>query len=297
MPRAQANGIEIEYETLGDPQAPPLLLIMGLGAQLIAWDEEFCRLLAAHGHHVIRYDNRDVGLSTRLDGVKAPPLFQILTAVASGQPAGVPYTLADMADDAAGLLNALHIPAAHIVGQSMGGMIAQLVAIRHPQRVLTLTSIMSTTGDRSLPPPQPQAMAALTRPMPTEREAFVAQAVEALRSISSPGFPFNEERARRRVERSYERGYYPPGFIRQFTAIAAAGSRREALSSVHVPTLVIHGTADPLVPLEGGRDTAASIPGAELLEIEGMGHDLPEQTWPRIVEAISLLTARVAPGP
>ncbi len=293
MPAARANGIEIAYETFGAPEGRPLLLIMGLAAQMILWDDHFCAALASRGHRVIRFDNRDVGLSSKLEEAGMPDAAAAMQAALLGERVDAPYTLRDMAADAVGLLDALGIAAAHVVGASMGGMIAQAMAIAHPARVLSLTSIMSSTGDRSLPPARPAAAAVLLLPVVTGRAANVERAVQVFRTIGSPGFPFDEERVRRRAARSYDRCFNPVGLARQLVAIMASGSRKEALKSVAVPTLVIHGADDPLVPLAGGLDTAESIPGAELLIVEGMGHDLPRGAWPRIVDAISNLAARV----
>ncbi len=287
MPRIATNGVELEYETFGTAQAPAILLIMGLGAQMILWDEEFCEDLAHRGYRVIRFDNRDVGLSTKLEHAGMPNVATALAAVAQGRPPSVAYTLRDMADDTAGLLGALGIGAAHVVGASMGGMIAQTLAIAHPRRVRTLTSIMSTTGDPSLPPATPAAMRVLMTPAPTEREAFIEHHVEVSKVIGSPGFPFDEERARARGSRVFDRGVSAAGVARQLVAILASGNRKPALASVSAPTLVVHGTADPLVPIAAGRATAEAVPGAALLEIEGMGHDLPRQVWPRLVDAIA----------
>jgi pimeloyl-ACP methyl ester carboxylesterase len=292
MPRANANGLQIEYDTFGRRGDRPLLLIMGLGAQMILWDEAFCEELAARRHWVIRFDNRDVGLSSKLDGAGVPNVIAALTAGMSGGEVDAPYRLSDMAADAAALLDVLDLPAAHVVGASMGGMIAQALAIDHPTRVLSLTSIMSTTGDRSLPQAKPEAMAALLTPPPADREGNIERAVNVFRTIGSPGFPFEEERFRERAALSYDRGFHPEGVVRQMVAILASGSRRNALRSVRAPALVIHGEDDPLVPLAAGIDTAESIPGAELMTIPGMGHDLPRPAWPRIVDAISKLTAR-----
>jgi len=287
MPRVCTNGIEIEYETFGDPSADPLLLIMGLGAQMILWEEGFCRLLAGHGHHVIRFDNRDVGLSTRLEEAGVPRIRVMMEQVERGERPEAPYRLSDMGRDAVGLLDGLGIDAAHVVGASMGGMIGQTVAIEHPERVRTLTSIMSSTGHPGLPRAKPEAMAVLLTPPPRDREANIERAVEAARIIGSPGFPFDEERIRARAARTYDRAFYPKGLARQLAAILALGSRRKALEALRTPTLVIHGDMDPLVPVEGGLDTAEAVPGAELLIIEGMGHDLPPEIWPRIADTIT----------
>ena len=287
MPRAQANGIEIEYETFGHSGDPPLLLVMGLGAQMILWHEEFCGALAERGFHVIRYDNRDVGRSTWLDDAGMPDVVAALAAIGAGGAIEAPYRLSDMAADAAALLDALALDAAHVVGASMGGMIAQTLAIEHAPRVRTLTSIMSTTGARDLPPARPEAMALLMTPLPTDRAAQIERQVQVSRTIGSPAYPSDEAELRALAARVFDRGVNPPGFARQLLAILASGSRREALAGVRAPTLVIHGADDPLVPVEGGRDTAAAIPGATLLEIPGMGHDLPRALWPAIVDAIA----------
>jgi pimeloyl-ACP methyl ester carboxylesterase len=291
MPRAAANGIELEYDTFGDRADPPLLLVMGLGAQMTAWDERLCRLLADRGHFVVRFDNRDVGLSTKIEG---PPVdFTASFAAAwSGQPVDAPYLLSDMADDAAGLLDALDIPAAHVVGASMGGMIAQALAIGHPDRVLTLTSIMSTTGDPGVGQPTPEAMAVLLERPPADRDGAVEQSVRASRVIGSPGW-FDEEATRARAAAAYDRSYYPVGVGRQLLAVLASGSRVEQLRRLDVPTLVIHGEVDPLVTPSGGRQTAELVPGAELRIVKGMGHDLPPAVWPEIVDAVTALTSRV----
>jgi pimeloyl-ACP methyl ester carboxylesterase len=287
MPRARANGIELEYDTFGDASSPPVVLIMGLGAQMILWDEEFCGALAARGFWVVRFDNRDVGLSTKLDDAPVPNVFSAISAAATGQHVDAPYTLSDMADDTVYLMEALGIDRAHVVGASMGGMIAQTLAIRHPDRLLSLTSIMSTTGNPEVPPATADAMRVLLTPVPAERDAYIERSVRTWRVIGSPGYAFDEERVRRRSARSFDRAFYPAGIARQLVAIIASGNRKSALRSVTVPTLVIHGDADPLARVEGGRDTAAAIPGAELLVIEGMGHDLPPGAWPRIIDAIA----------
>jgi pimeloyl-ACP methyl ester carboxylesterase len=276
VPKAAANGIQIEYETIGDPSARPLLLIGGLADQLIHWDDELCRNLSRRGHYVIRFDNRDAGLSTKFDQTRPS------------------YTLDDMADDAAGLLHALGISKAHICGASMGGMIAQTVAIRHSSRVLSLISIYSTTGDKDLPPPRPDVMELLLAPSPSEREAYIEHMVALFKAMAGPGFPFDEAWTRTITARAYDRCYCPEGTDRQLLAIMTQANRKKALASVTVPTLVVHGTDDPVVPVEGGIDTAEAIPGAHLMLIEGMGHDLPHGgAWPRIVDAISAHTSKL----
>jgi pimeloyl-ACP methyl ester carboxylesterase len=293
MTAITANGITLEYETFGAPSAPPLLLVMGLGAQLTLWPVELCEALVTRGFHVIRYDNRDVGLSTKFDSAGVPEVPAIIMAMMSGQPVKVPYTLHDMAADAMGLLDALGIAKAHIVGASMGGMIAQLIAADYPERTLSLTSIMSTTGNPALPPAKPEAMAVLTnRPPSPDLMTMVDFGVAAARIVGSPGYPQDEQRLRSRVKADFERSFAPTGFGRHIAAVVATGDRRERLAKVTAPTMVIHGDADPLVPVEGGHDTAANIRGAELLIIPGMGHDLPLQLVDQIADAIAKVAAR-----
>jgi pimeloyl-ACP methyl ester carboxylesterase len=282
MATARANGIDIEYETFGDPADPVMLLIMGLGGQLVVWDEELCRQLAGRGFHVIRFDNRDVGLSTKLDDAPQPDMMAVL----QGDRSSVTYGLDDMAADAVGLLDALGIARAHVVGASMGGMIGQLLTIDHPDRVLSLASIMSTTGDPSVGMPTAEAIELLTKPPPTEREEVITREVETTQVLGSPGFPFDEERTRRRAAATFDRSFYPAGVARHVGALVAAADRTERLSHVDVPTVVIHGTADPLVTPSGGEATAKVIPGAELIMIDGMGHELPPGAWPTVVEAV-----------
>ena len=282
----EANGIESVYDTFGEPSASPMLLVMGLGQQMIFWDEEFCIQLAAQGYRVIRFDNRDVGLSTKFDEAGVPDILALMQAAAQGEAVQAPYLLHDMADDAVGLLNALGIESAHVVGVSMGGMIAQEMAIHHPDRVRTLTSIMSSTGNPDLPPPTPEAMAILVTPAPTDRAGYIESSVQTWRVLNGPVLPLDEDLTRERAGRFFDRGLSPEGMVRQLAAILASGSRRESLKSVTIPTLVIHGDADPLVPVEGGIDTANSVPGAGLMIIEGMGHDLPPVVEPQVIEAI-----------
>jgi pimeloyl-ACP methyl ester carboxylesterase len=295
MAKVQANGISIEYESFGAETAEPILLIMGLGAQMTLWPVAFCETLAARGYRVIRFDNRDVGLSTHFVEAGVPDMGEVFASLAGGKAPKVPYTLDDMADDAVGVLDALHIPRAHIVGASMGGMIAQLVAADHPEHTLTLTSIMSTTGNPALPRATPEAMAVLTNrpPSPTEDEAaFLTHSVAAARVTGSPGYPAEEAALRERILADVKRAYNPTGFSRQMAAITATGDRREKLKHITAPTLVIHGEADPLVPLAGGQDTATSIPGAELLTLPGMGHDLPLALYDTLIDAIVGATRR-----
>ncbi|MFC3711521.1 alpha/beta fold hydrolase [Sphingoaurantiacus capsulatus] len=294
MARTTANGIEIEYESFGPASgAETVLLIMGLGAQLTLWPVELCNALVARGYRVVRYDNRDVGLSTKFDGAVAPDLPTLLGAMMAGQDPKVPYSLEDMAADAIGLLDALGIDKAHIVGASMGGMIAQVVAIEYPARTLSLTSIMSTTGNPMLPPASPEAMGALLgRPESNDVDTLVDFGVKVARAIGSPKYPADEALLRARVRRDVDRSVYPAGFARQLAAIYANGDRRARLATIKAPTLVIHGEADPLVPVHGGRDTAANIPGAELVEIEGMGHDLPVPLVEQIADAIDKVAKR-----
>ncbi|MFX1356569.1 MAG: alpha/beta fold hydrolase [Promethearchaeota archaeon] len=287
MPKAKVNSIELFYDTFGDPSSQPLLLIMGLGSQMIRWVPELCEEFVKKGFFLIRFDNRDVGLSTKIEEAGVPDIMKVYQKVLRGETIDASYTLNDMADDAIGLLDFLKIDKAHICGASMGGMIAQTIAIRHPSRVLSLTSIMSSTGNADLPQPKPEALKVLLTPAPSEREANINISVKAWRILWGSGYPFDEELQRKMAAESYDRSYYPDGFKRQLLGILASGDRTSALASVNVPTLVIHGADDPLVPIEGGKATAKAIPGAKLLIIEGMGHSLPPGTWPRVVDAIT----------
>jgi pimeloyl-ACP methyl ester carboxylesterase len=286
MPTATANGIQIEYETFGDPSSPPLLLVMGLGAQMIMWEDEFCDLLARRGLQVIRFDNRDVGLSSHFDEAGESNLAEAFANPQANVGLNVPYTLDDMADDAVGLLAALGIEKAHILGISMGGMIAQTVAIRHPSRTWSLISMASGPGDPSLPLGTPEAMAALVNPPPTERGAYIEHNVKLFRVIDGSKYPSDEKAMRRLFERSFDRCHHPQGMARHAVAVTVAGDRTEALRSVTAPTLVIHGSEDPLLPIAQGQATAEAVPGAELLIIEGMGHSLPAEVWPLLVDAV-----------
>jgi len=282
VPRAQANGIEIEYETFGDDSNPAILLIMGLGIQMLGWHEIFCQMLVDRGYFVIRYDNRDVGLSSKIEDGPQPDVMQLL----AGDYSSASYTLDDMADDAAGLLDELGIDQAHVVGVSMGGMIGQTLAIKHPERVLSLVSIMSTTGDQAVGQAREDVVPVLVAPAPADREGFIDYQVNVFRLIGSPEYQTPEEQVREVIGRSYDRSYYPEGFLRQLTGILASEPRTAALAAVNVPTVVIHGEADPLIQLDGGEATARAIPGARLEKIPGMGHDLPPQLWPRFVDLI-----------
>ena len=285
--RVAVNGIEIVYDTIGEPDAPPILLIMGLGAQMIDWRDEFCALLAARGFRVIRFDNRDAGQSTIFEHAGHPRIDKMLAALGRGEKVEAPYLLTDLVADTVGLLDALGVEKTHVVGLSMGGAIAQLLAARHPERVLTLTSIMSNTGEPGLPASSPEAWSCLTAPLETELGPFLDQYVYKWGVYCGPKYPFDATAGRQHAARVFERGVHSAGRDRQMAAILASGSRREALAAVSCPTLVIHGESDPVVRIEGGRATAKAIAGAELLTIEGMGHDLPKAVWPEVVDAIA----------
>ena len=284
---AKANGLELCYDTFGDPKAPPMILIMGLATQMIAWDEEFCAELAGRGLFVVRFDNRDIGLSTRLASAGVPDVQAAFMAAMQGKAVAAPYLLTDMADDVVGLMDALGLGSAHVVGASMGGAIAQTLAIRHPARLRSLTSIMSSSGAPDLPPPTPAALANLFKPMPTDQSGYFESYVQTWKLLRVGSFPLDEARDLTRAGQNFARGLNPAGVARQLVAILASGSRKEALAAVRTPTLVIHGDVDPLVPLPCGLDVAASVPGAKLLVIEGMGHALPISMWPRIIDAIA----------
>ena len=288
MSSVRANGVSIEYESLGSPKAPAILLVMGLAMQLVAWPDSLCAGLVERGFRVIRFDNRDSGLSSKMRTNSLVPITARLAAAWFGLPVRAPYGLEDMAGDAIGLMDALDIRKAHVVGASMGGMIAQLMALDHPRRVASLTSIMSNTGERSLPGPKPSVAAAMMRRRSRRnREEIVRGGVDLLRLIGSPAYPQSDEELRRLIERSLERSYYPQGFYRQLLAIQTAPSRADRLRKLKVPTLVIHGQADPLIPVEAGKRTAALIPNARLRLIEGFGHDLPEALAPKLADLIA----------
>lgn len=308
MPQANVNGLTLEYETFGHPADPALLLIMGLGCQLIQWPVSLCEQLADCGHFVIRYDHRDIGLSTRLDHLKLPNIPWALIRHRLGLRPHIPYHLHDLATDALGLLDHLNIQQAHLVGVSMGGMIAQLIAIHVPQRALSLTSIMSTTGNSTLPSATVEARKALAAPLKKpaksdiddqiEQNTLIEQSMKGWKAISSPAFPLDDQSLRARCEAVIRRGHHPPGIARHLLACLCAPDRREQLQQLSLPALVIHGSADPLIPLACGEDTAANIPGCELYTIDGMGHDLPDAVLPQLVHKISALTQRsqVPPG-
>jgi pimeloyl-ACP methyl ester carboxylesterase len=289
-----ANGIALEVEDHGSPAGEPLVLIMGLGMQLVAWHPEFVAMLVARGFRVIRFDNRDSGLSQRFDHLGVPNLALDSIRHAVGLKISAPYTVADMADDTAALLAALGIPAAHICGASMGGMIAQQLAVRHPQRVKSLTLIMTSSGSRHLPGPTLKVRSALiSRPAdPNNVQSVIEHYVKLYRLIGSPAYPAPVAYLQERLGQSVRRSYRPAGTARQMVAIAADGNRSKLLAQIKVPTQIIHGQADPLVPVAAGTDLAAKIAGAEIDLIAGMGHDLPTELWPRFVGGIASAAAR-----
>jgi pimeloyl-ACP methyl ester carboxylesterase len=285
---ADLGEIKLCYETFGDEANAPLLLIMGLATQMIWWEDGFCEMLAERGFHVIRYDNRDIGRSTILRDRPVPTRTQLFVR----DRRAASYSLDDMADDAARLLDHLGIEAAHVVGVSMGGMIAQLLTIRHPERVRSLVSIMSTTGNRRVGQPHPRMIPRLMRRPRLDREGYVLDAIDNRHAIGSKAYPAGDERVRELSERAFDRGIQPEGSARQLAAIVTARDRTRELGQIQVPTTVIHGTADPLVRPSGGKATAAAIPGARLMLVEGMGHDMPPATWPQLVETIEQTAAR-----
>ena len=296
--RISANGLQIEVEEHGSPSGEPLLLIMGLGMQLVGWHEDLVQQFVGRGFRVIRFDNRDIGLSQGFDelGVSSVAVAGLKHLV--GLPVRPPYTLSDMADDAAGLLDALGIASAHICGASMGGMIAQRLALRHPNRVRSLTLVMTSSGSRRLPGPSPRVRRAmLARPRnPRDLESVVGHYRRLYALIGSPGFRPSDEWLDRRLRYSIGRAYRPQGTSRQLMAIIADGDRSQQLSRIAVPTQVIHGAADPLVPVAAGHDLAHKIPGATIDVIDGMGHDLPVALWPRFVADVAAVASRALRG-
>jgi pimeloyl-ACP methyl ester carboxylesterase len=291
MPEIASNGITLFWEGFGDPADPPLLLVMGLSAQMVLWPEGFCRAIAARGFYVVRFDNRDVGRSTKLHGAGVPSILPRLAARAAGLPVTAPYDLSDMARDVVGLMDGLGFDSAHVVGMSMGGMIAQTLAIEHPRRLRSLVSLGSSTADRGLPLSTGAAARALLSAPPREREAAIRHSVSVLRAIGSPHH-FDEGKARAVVELSISRSTYRLGAARQLAAILASPARSALLANVRVPATVIHGRLDPLLPLSHGEATARAIPGARLLVLDTMGHDVPEPLWTEIIDAIVENTAR-----
>jgi pimeloyl-ACP methyl ester carboxylesterase len=295
MPQVRANGIDIEYESFGRASDPLILLIMGFAAQLIFWPDPLCEGLAAKGFRVVRFDNRDIGKSTHFAGQSAPDPRALLAEVAAGRRPDVPYTLDDMADDALGLMDALGTKRAHVVGASMGGMIAQLVAINHPDRAKSLISIMSTTGRRDLPAGNPQTLSVLFRPPSSDsRDDLIEASLLVQRALSSPGFPVSEAEMNARAERRTDRAPFDlAGLARQSAALIVAPPRNALLRQVRCPTLVLHGADDPVIPAAAARDTAESIPGAELVIVPGMGHDLPAALVPVCLKHIGDFVAKV----
>jgi pimeloyl-ACP methyl ester carboxylesterase len=293
MPQIEANGIQLEYVSYGREDAEAVLLIMGLGAQMTRWPLPLIQHLLNKGYRVVTFDNRDVGLSQKFDSAGPADIGAIVAARMAGKPAATAYTLDDMAKDAARLLDALKIERAHIVGASMGGMIAQMVAANHPHKTLSLTSIMSSTGNPALPQAKPETMALLmTRPPADDFKAQVEHAVRTQLAVSSPGYPPDPGQLRHQTVGDLNRSNYPVGVTRQMAAVIAGGDRREALKTISAPTVVLHGADDPLVPVEAGHDTAAVIPGAELRVLPGMGHDLPGPLLPAVVDAIDAAAKR-----
>jgi pimeloyl-ACP methyl ester carboxylesterase len=280
---APANGIELCYQEMGDADGEPLILVMGLATQMLAWDEGFCGMLVERGFRVVRFDNRDIGRSTRIESAGVPKRIDMM----SGRRASAPYLLSDMAADTIALMDHLGIDSAHVTGASMGGMIAQTLAIEHPERLRSMVSIMSTTGSRWTGMPSWKAMGVLLGRPPKGREAAIERTVRTFGVIGSPAFPLDEKRLREVAGRSYDRGHSAAGVLRQLHAITASGDRTQALRGVRIPTTVIHGNRDRLVRPAGGRATARAIPGARLRMIDGMGHDLPRDLWPTFVDEIA----------
>ncbi len=297
VPNLVSNGIELAYDSFGDEADEAILLIAGLGTQMIRWTGPFCGELAARGYRVIRFDNRDAGCSTHFNQC-SPPDFGVLAArLMAGQRPDVPYTLYDMAADSIGLLDTLSIDRAHVVGRSMGGMIAQIMASEHPERVLSLTSIMSSTGNAGLPQAAPDVMAMMTRPAPdpfSDEVGFLAQSIAFAQRISGSRYPLDDQAHRLLVLEEIQRAYDPAGAARQIAAMAVTGDRRSRLATITAPALVVHGADDPLILPACGEDTANSIPNAQLMMIQGMGHDLPPALYQTVAEAIDKTARRVS---
>ncbi|WP_339233666.1 alpha/beta hydrolase [Paenibacillus sp. FSL R5-0517] len=299
MNRLNVNGIDLAYDSYGDEKHETILLIAGLGTQMIRWTAPFCEMLAARGYRVIRFDNRDTGLSTHFSHHDPLDFETLARTLMSGQRPHIPYTLEDMSDDTIGLLDALDIAKAHIVGRSMGGMIAQLTASRYPERVISLTSIMSTTGNPELPQTSPEIMALMTRPAPNPREdeaGYLAQSTAFARQIAGTGYAFNEEEYHSMIREELRRAYDPGSIGRQIAAIAVSGDRRPQLAKIGVPTLVIHGAEDSMFVPACGEDTAKAIPGSEYMVLKGMGHDLPEQLFGTVIDGIVRTAQRNKPN-
>ncbi len=288
---APCNGVELAYQEVGDPDGEPLLLVMGLATQMLAWDEEFCALLAERGFRVVRFDNRDIGHSTKLDDAGVPGRLDLFLG---RNPA---YRLSDMAADTVGLLDHLEIESAHVAGVSMGGMIGQTLAIEHRERVRSLVSMHSTTGNRWVGTPTPKVFRQMLSPAPRNRDEFIARIRRTYELIGSPAYPTDQERLRRVAEASWERGHNPRGVLRQMHAVTSSGDRTAALRKVDLPVTVIHGTRDTLIRPSGGRATARAIPGARLRIVEGMGHDLPRELWPLFADEFSDVAARAGRKP
>lgn len=297
MARLTANGIGIEYDIHGPEGGEPLVLVMGLGAQMIRWSMDMVGELAGRGYRVVRFDNRDVGLSHRFEDHPLPNIGDVAKAVREGRRPEVPYFLSDMAADAAGVIEGLGFGSAHVVGASMGGMIVQMLAAEHPHRVRSMTSIMSTTGNPGLPPAKPEAVAFLVDRGPDphqDLDAFLDHGLKSARVMAGPAGVLDEAAERAGIAESFRRAYYPVGFLRQYAAILGSGDRREALRRITAPTVVIHGADDPLVPVEGGHDTAACIPGAEMHVLPGMGHNIPTPLIPQVCDLIERAVRRAA---
>jgi pimeloyl-ACP methyl ester carboxylesterase len=288
--QADANGLQITYDSFGDLTDPVIILIMGLGTQMIHWNDEFCELLARNNLRVIRFDNRDIGKSTWLTSSPVPSVLNFIGNSLFGKKVNAPYLLDDMADDTLALMDALNIGSAHLVGASMGGMIAQCIALKSPERVSSLTSIMSTTGNRSLPKAKARIGVKLLKPLAKEIDLYVAQSLDIWKILHGEHFPFDKDRVEKVIRDSRDRGFNPAGVARQLSAIIDSPDRTNGLQQLQIPSLVIHGDSDPLVPVACGIATAQAIPNATLKILKGMGHTLPVQLWPQIVDEISTLT-------